>query len=89
MSKEERDALHNLSHDDKGSGIVIWDRSDYLLEYQRQLSEQQVYEKIEQSPLEKVTNRIKTTLKQMVRKKEIETKVMATVRTFLSTSKDA
>ena len=84
LSKEERDALHNLSHDDsiiikpadKGSGIVIWDRSDYLLECQRQLSEQQVYEKIEQSPLEKVTNKIKTTLKQMVLKKEIETKVM-------------
>ena len=77
LSKEERDALHNLSNDDsiiikpadKGSGIVIWDRSDYLLECQRQLSEQQVYEKIEQSPLEKVTHRIKTTLKQMVHKK--------------------
>ena len=84
LRKEERDALHNLSHDDsiiikpadKGTGIVIWDRSDYLLECQRQLSEQQVYEKIEQNPLEKVKNRIKTTLKQMVRKKEIETKVM-------------
>ena len=84
LSKEVRDALDNLSHDDsiiikpadKGSGIVIWDRSDYLLACQRQLSEQQVHEKIEQSPLEKVTKRIKTTLKQMVRKKEIETKVM-------------
>ena len=84
LSKEERDVLHNLSRDDsiiikladKGSGIVIWDRSVYLLESQRQLSEQQVHEKIEQSPLEKVTNRIKTKLKQMVRKKEIETKVM-------------
>ena len=37
LSKEQRDALHNLSHDDsiitkpaaKGSGIVIWDRPDY------------------------------------------------------------
>ena len=61
LSKEERDALHNLSHDDsiiikpadKGSGIVIWDRSDYLLESRRQLSEQQVYEKIEQKSLRK------------------------------------
>ena len=87
LSKEERDALHNLSHDDsimiktadKGSGIVIWDRSDCLLECQRQLSDQQVYEKIEQNPLEKVTNRIKTSLKQMVRKKEIETKIIENV----------
>ena len=84
LSKEERDALHNLSHDDsiiikpadKGSGIVVWVRSYFLLGCQRELSEQQVYEKIEQSPLEKVTNKIKTTLKQMVLKKEIETKVM-------------
>ena len=84
LSKEERDALLNLSHDDstiikhadKANGIAFWDRSDYLLECQRQLSEQQVYETIEQSPLEKVSNRIKTNLKEMVRKKEIETKVM-------------
>ena len=61
LSKEERDVLHNLSRDDsiiikpadKGSGIVIWDRSDYLLECRRQLSEQQVYEKIEQKSLRK------------------------------------
>ena len=61
LSKEERDALYYLSHDDsiiikpadKGSGIVIWDRSDYLLECRRQLSEQQVYEKIEQKSLRK------------------------------------
>ena len=53
LSKEESDALHNLSHNDsliikpadKGSEIVIWDRSDYLLK--QQLSEQQVYGKIE------------------------------------------
>ena len=53
LSKEERDALHNLSQNDSiiikpadnGSGIVIWDRSDCLLECQRQLSEQQVYKK--------------------------------------------
>ena len=51
LIKEERDALHNLSHYDsiiiksaeKGSGIVILDRSDYLRECQRQLSEQQVF----------------------------------------------
>ena len=38
LNKEERDALHILSHDDsiiikpadKGSGIVIWNRSDYV-----------------------------------------------------------
>ena len=53
LSKEERDALHNLSQNDSiiikpadnGSGIVIWDRLDCLLECQRQLSEQQVYKK--------------------------------------------
>ena len=68
LSKEER--LHNLSHDDsiiikpayKGSQIVIWDRSDYLLECQRQLSEQQVYEKIEQTPIWKLACFIKATI---------------------------
>ena len=58
FSKEERDALHKLSRvdsiiikpADKGSGIVVLDRVNYLVECQKYLSKEEVYEKIGHSP---------------------------------------
>ena len=54
VTKEERQAIDSLRNDptiiikeaDKGSGIVIWDREDYLKEAQKQLGETEVYEKL-------------------------------------------
>ena len=49
LSKEERDALHSLKNDNtivikgvnKGSGVVVWDREDYLKEAHKQLSDEE------------------------------------------------
>ena len=35
---------------DKGSGVVVWDREDYISEANRQLDDRQVYEEIEVDP---------------------------------------
>ena len=58
LSKEERDALYSLKHDntivikgaDKGSGIVLWDRDDYLKEVHNQLLDEEVYEEVTNDP---------------------------------------
>ena len=65
VTKEERNAINSLRNDasiiikeaDKGSGIVIWDREDYLKEAESQLGDTNVYEKLQGdsvSPLIKV-----------------------------------
>ena len=65
VTKEERNAIESLRNDtsiiikeaDKGSGIVVWDREDYLREAESQLGDTNVYEKLEGdsvSPLIKV-----------------------------------
>ena len=54
LSKEERDALYSLKNDstivikgtDKGFGVVVWDRKDYLKEAHKQLSDKAVYEEV-------------------------------------------
>ena len=58
LSKEERDALYYLKNDntivikgtDKGSGVVVWDREDYLKEPHKQLSDEEVYEEVSNDP---------------------------------------
>ena len=35
---------------DKGSGVVIWDREDYLKEVHKQLSDEEVYEEVTNDP---------------------------------------
>ena len=51
LSKEEWKALRSLANDrnivikkaDKGSCVVIWDRSDYIMEAEKQLNDKAVY----------------------------------------------
>ena len=76
LKKEERQTIHSLRDDtsiiikeaEKGSGIVVWDREDYLAEARTQLKDKDVYqelkgnivgplEKIIKSVLQKVRNR--------------------------------
>ena len=53
LSAEEWQALRGLAADktivikgaDKGSSVVVWDRSDYLHEVSRQLHDQNIYVK--------------------------------------------
>lgn len=58
LSKEERDALKNLSMDnqieikivDKGGNVVIWDREAYIMEAHCQLEDETYYEKLKMNP---------------------------------------
>ena len=51
----------------KSNGIVIWDSVHYLIKCQKQLSEKEVFEKLERSPLEKFTKRMYSTTWKSVR----------------------
>ena len=66
LTREERQALRNLQNDhsivikeaDKGSGVVIWDREDYLKEAHSQLSDENVYQKLEGDITTPLVNKI-------------------------------
>ena len=54
LTKEERLALNSLRDDtsiiikeaDKGSGVVVWDREDYLKEAEKHLGDKEIYEEL-------------------------------------------
>ncbi len=54
LTEGEREALQNLAQDrsviiksaDKGSGVVVWDRSDYLSEAEKQLADSKTYQRV-------------------------------------------
>ena len=58
LTREEKVALNNLRSDhtiiikeaDKGSGVVVWDREDYILEAKNQLMDPGVYQKLDNDP---------------------------------------
>ena len=56
----------------KGSAIVIWDKQDYLKECWLKLSNKSVYEEMKRDPLQDVTQKIRKTLLDMLREKEID-----------------
>ena len=80
----EQEALRNLSSDrsivikpaDKGSGVVVWDREDYLREAGSQLSNQEVYEECKSDPLPGLQKLISTVLNDLKLKKEIDGKTL-------------
>ena len=76
MSREEWQAVRSLADDrsivikkaDKGSRVVVWDRNDYLLEAERQLSDNKVYRDVNiteniLSKLSETSNRMFSSLK--------------------------
>ena len=70
LSKNELEALNDLKNDksiviksaDKGSAVVVWDREDYCKEAERQLSDPEVYEKLDYDPTEQLSNDIEECL---------------------------
>ena len=58
LTKEERLALSSLRNDtsiiikeaDKGSGVVVWDRKDYLKEAEKQLGDKETNEELSSGP---------------------------------------
>ena len=73
ITKEEREALMSLQKDtsiiikeaDKGSGIVVWDRDDYLKEAEKQLSDTNTYEKASRDVLSHHINIVKSVLEKV------------------------
>ena len=71
VSREESDAINSLKSDrtivvkeaDKGSGVVVWDRDNYILEAESQLSESEVYRKLDNDPSDRLHQIISDTLK--------------------------
>ena len=70
VTREERKAIESLRNDksiiikeaDKGSGIVIWDREDYLKEAESQLSDENVYERLVDDNVSTLVQTIKSCL---------------------------
>ena len=83
LTKVEHEALQYLMYDknivikpaDKRPAIVIRDKQDYLKEFQLQLGNKSVYEEMKRDPLEDVTQKIRNTLLDMLRKKKIDKKL--------------
>ena len=61
---------------DKGSAVVIWSKHDYLLEASNQLSDTNVCCKLNSNTLQKVNSEIKSVLRGMFNRKEIDQKTM-------------
>ena len=63
--------LRIIKEADKGSGIVVWDREDYLAEARTQLKDKDVYQELKgniEGPLEKI---IKSVLRKVRDRKDI------------------
>ena len=71
ISREESEAINSLRSDrtivvkeaDKGSGVVVWDREDYIMEAESQLGDSEVYSKLDNDPSERLHQIISDTLK--------------------------
>ena len=84
FTKTERETLQDLIYDkhivikseDKGLAIVILDKQDHFKECQLQLGNRSVHEEVKRDPLQGVTQKICNTLLDMLRKKEIDKKLL-------------
>ena len=79
MSREEWPAVRSLADDrsivikkaDKGSCVVVWDRNDYLLEAERQLSDTKFTEMLVTLKISSVSYRKQTIECLVVLKREV------------------
>ena len=73
VSREESKAINSLRSDrtivvkeaDKGSGVVVWDREDYITEAESQLGDSEVYSRLDNDPSERLHQIISDTLKRI------------------------
>ena len=80
LTKEEREALKILQNDtsiiiksaDKGSGVVVWDREDYLKEAESQLSDESVYQKIDSDPKSAILMKISECINKIRDRQEMD-----------------
>jgi hypothetical protein len=82
LSKEEKIAIKSLKQDeniiikpaDKGSATVIMDKSEYIKEANRQLSNTLHYKKLAAPVYPKITNRVNEIIKNLQKKKHLNKK---------------
>ena len=71
VGREESKAINSIRSDrtivvkeaDKGSGVVVWDREDYITEAESQLGDSEVYSRLDNDPSERLHQIISDTLK--------------------------
>ena len=70
--KNYRDII--IKEADKGSAVVVWDRKDYCSEAYRHLNDMVVYEKLQENPLNDISDRVKQAFKPLLDKGYISSK---------------
>ena len=84
LTKEERLALKSLRDDtsiiikdaDKGSGVVDWDRKDYLKEAEKQLGDEETYEELSSDPIGPLISIVKGCLSRVKNRGDIPSKIL-------------
>ena len=79
LTKEERQTIYSLRDDtsiiiteaDKGSGIVVWDREDYLTEGRTQLKDKGIYQELKGNIVGALEKIIKSVLRKVRNRKNI------------------
>ena len=79
LTKEERLALSLLrdgtsviiKEADKGSGVVVWDRKDYLKEAEKQLGDKETYEELSSDPVSPLISIVKGCLSRVKKRGDI------------------
>ena len=79
LSPAERKALNTLRNSteliikpaDKGSGVVVMDKADYVQKAESQLYDQSAYQKLDTDPTEKYTQKVSDTIKDLQERKII------------------
>jgi hypothetical protein len=79
MTSEEESALVNLIKDesivirpaDKGSGVVVMDRDEYVRRMEEDLSSSRTYENVGQDLTEKIYNKLKRKVEKLVKYEEL------------------
>ena len=79
LIKEEGLALNSLRDDtsiiikkaDKGSGVVVWDRKDYLKEAEKQLGDKETYEELSSDPVSPLISIVKGCLSRVKNRGDI------------------
>ena len=84
LTLSEQEALRNLQADnsivikpaDKGSGVVVWDREDYLKEAENHLSDDSTYSVCNEDPLQELQSLISRVLKDVRSRNDIDDKTL-------------
>ena len=79
LNKEERPALNSLKDDtsiifkeaDKDSGVLVWDREDYLKEAEKQLGDKETYEELSSDPVSPLISTVKGCLSRVKNRGDI------------------